>query len=218
MRSSYSRHYRRMIPAMLKHLEFCSNNEVHRPVVRALALLKKYVDVPSTQIYFSPTEDIPLDEVVPGAWRSTVVKQDVENKTEHVNRISYELCVLQTLRNKVRTKEVWLKHANRFRNPDDDLPKDFETKRTVYYEALHQPQDVERFIEQVQRDMTTALEKFNRNLPNNPNVQLLPKKGGWISLSPLDPQPEPPTLGSLKAALFRRGSSQHLGNSACLLL
>jgi hypothetical protein len=66
MRSSYSKHYRRMIPVILKHLEFCSNNEVHRPVVRALELLKKYVDVPSTQVHFAPTEDIPLDGVVPG--------------------------------------------------------------------------------------------------------------------------------------------------------
>ncbi len=204
MRSSYSKHYRRMIPAILKHLEFCSNNEVHRPVVRALELLKKYVDVPSTQVHFAPTEDIPLDEVVPGAWRSVVVKQDAKSKTEHVNRINYELCVLQTLRNKVRTKEVWLKHANRFRNPDDDLPKDFESKRQDYYEALHQPQDVEAFIHQVQREMTAALEKLNKNLPTNPKVQLLPKKGGWISLSPLEPQPEPPNLNSLKAALFKR--------------
>lgn len=206
MRSSYSKHYRRMIPAILKHLEFCSNNEVHRPVVHALALLKKYVDVPSTQVHFAPTEDIPLDEVVPGAWRSAVVKQDAKNKTEHVNRINYELCVLLTLRNKVRTKEVYLKHANRFRNPDDDLPKDFETKRQGYYEALHQPQDAEAFIQQVQREMTAALETLNRDLPTNPKVQLLPKKGGWISLSPLEPQPEPPNLSSLKTALFRRWS------------
>jgi TnpA family transposase len=204
MRSSYSKHYRRMIPVILKHLEFCSNNEVHRPVVRALALLKKYIDVPSTQVHFAPTEDIPLDGVVPGTWRAAVVKQDEKSKTEHVNRINYELCVLQTLRNTVRTKEVWLKHANRFRDPDDDLPKDFERKRQGYYEALHQPQDVEAFIIQVQQDMRAALEKLNRNLPTNPKVQLLPKKGGWISLSPLDPQPEPPNLNALKAALFRR--------------
>lgn len=204
MRSSYSKHYRRMIPIILKHLEFCSNNEIHRPVVRALALLKKYIDVPSTQVHFAPTEDIPLDGVVPGTWRAAVVKQDERSKTEHVNRINYELCVLQTLRNTVRTKEVWLKHANRFRDPDDDLPKDFESKRQGYYEALHQPQDVEAFIAQVQHDMRAALEKLNRNLPTNPKVQLLSKKGGWISLSPLDPQPEPPNLNALKAVLFRR--------------
>ncbi len=204
MRSSYSKHYRRMIPAILKHLEFCSNNELHRPIVCALELLKKYVDVPSSQVHFAPTEDIPLDEVVPGTWRSTVVKKDSVKKTEQVNRINYEVCVLQTLRDKVRSKEVWVKHANRFRDPDDDLPKDFETKRDTYYEALHLPQDVETFIQQLQRDMTVALSKLNRSLPDNPQVQLLPRHGGWISLSPLPPQPEPPNLGYLKAELFRR--------------
>jgi TnpA family transposase len=206
MRSSYSKHYRRILPAILKHLEFSSNNELHRPIVRALELLKKYVDVKSAQVHFAPTEDIPLDEVVPGTWRSVVVKKDTAKKTEQVNRINYELCVLQTLRDKVRSKEVWVKHANRFRNPDDDLPKDFETKRGSYYEALHQPQDVETFIQRLQQEMAAALEKLNRNLPNNPQVQLLPKNGGWISLSPLEPQPEPANLGRLKAELFRRWS------------
>ena len=116
MRSSYSKHYRRMIPAILKHLEFCSNNELHRPIVRALELLKKYVDAPSAQVHFAPTDDIPLDEVVPGPWRSAVVKKNMVKKTEQVNRITYEVCVLQTLRDKVRSKEVWVKYANRFRN------------------------------------------------------------------------------------------------------
>ena len=47
-------------------------------------------------------------------------------------------CVLQALREKVRTKEIWVVGANRFRNPDDDLPTDFEQNRATYYNALHQ--------------------------------------------------------------------------------
>jgi hypothetical protein len=52
--------------------------------------------------------------------------------------------------------------------------------------------------------MTTALEQLNQTIPNNPQVQLLPKGGGWISLSPLPPQPEPLHLGLLKAEIGRR--------------
>ena len=44
MRSSYGRHYRRILPLILEQLEFRSNNEVHRPVIQALELLKKYAD------------------------------------------------------------------------------------------------------------------------------------------------------------------------------
>lgn len=203
MRASYSRHYRRMVPVILKHLEFCSNNEVHRPVIKALEVLKKYVDAPSTQAYFPESETIPL-EVVPKDWRPTVVKQDKDQEKEQVNRINYELCVLQALRENVRSKALWAKNANRFRNPDDDLPKDFETKRHSYYEALHQPQDVEIFLETLQHEMKTALDMLNRTLPNNPQVQLLPRNGGWISLSPLEPQPEPTHLRLLKEELGHR--------------
>lgn len=42
MRSSYLHHYRRMVPQLLSTLGFCSNNDVHRPVIKALELLKQY--------------------------------------------------------------------------------------------------------------------------------------------------------------------------------
>ena len=124
MRGPYSKHYRRMIPVILKHLAFCSNNEVHQPIIQALELLKKYVDVPLTQPHFASSETVPLDEIVPAAWRKAVVTGDKTGKTEQVSRINYELCVLHTLREKVRSKEVWVRHASRFRDPNDDLPKD----------------------------------------------------------------------------------------------
>ncbi len=204
MRGPYSKHYRRMVPVILKHLAFCSSNSVHQPLVQALELLKKYVDVPLTQAHFASSETVPLDDIVPATWRKAVVTRDKTGKTEQVSRINYELCVLHTLREKVRSKEVWVQHANRFRNPDDDLPKDFESKRSTYYEALRQPQDVDTFIRQLQQEMTAALEQLNQTIPNNPQVQLLPKGGGWISLSPLPPQPEPQHLGLLKAEMGRR--------------
>src|SRR5712692_8627181 len=180
MRGPYSKHYRRMLPVILKHLEFCSNNEVHRPIIQALALLKKYVDVPLSQAHFASAETVPLDDIVPTTWRNAVVTRDKTGKSDQVNRINYELCVLQTLREKVRSKELWVQHANRFRNPDEDLPKDFEAKRRTYYEALRQPLDVDTFIQRLQHDMTAALEQLNRTLPDNPQVQLLSKGGGWI--------------------------------------
>jgi hypothetical protein len=204
MRGPYSKHYRRMLPVILKHLEFCSNNEVHRPIIQALELLKKYVDVPLSQAHFASAETVPLDDIVPATWRKAVVKQDKTGKSEQVNRINYELCVLHTLREKVRSKELWVQHANRFRNPDDDLPKDFEAKRSTYYDALRQPQDVDTFIRRLQQEMTTALEQLNRTLPDNPQVQLLPKGGGWIALSPLPPQLEPLHLGLLKTEIGSR--------------
>ena len=49
-----------------------------------------------------------------------------------MNRITYEICVLQTLREKLRCKEIWVVGADLYRNPDDDLPADFEPHRGTY--------------------------------------------------------------------------------------
>ena len=47
MRGPYSKHYRRMLPVILKHLEFCSNNEAHQPVIQALELLEEVRGCPA---------------------------------------------------------------------------------------------------------------------------------------------------------------------------
>ena len=41
MRSAYRSHYRAMLIRLLGTLEFRSNNEIHRPVLDALALVKR---------------------------------------------------------------------------------------------------------------------------------------------------------------------------------
>ncbi|RLU81290.1 hypothetical protein CTZ27_32590 [Streptomyces griseocarneus] len=40
--------------------------------------------------------------------------------------ILYELCVLVSWRDALRRREIWAPRANRWRNPEDDLPPDFE--------------------------------------------------------------------------------------------
>jgi hypothetical protein len=74
-----------------------------------------------------PLQNVPVDEVIPTRWRSSVIDDD-----GRVNRISYELCVLTLLRDRLRSKEIWVGGADRYRNPDDDLPKDFEIRRDAY--------------------------------------------------------------------------------------
>jgi len=54
MRTSYLHHYRRMVPQLLSMLEFRSNNDVYRPLISALDILKKYQG--STQHYYAAEE------------------------------------------------------------------------------------------------------------------------------------------------------------------
>jgi len=46
IRASYSHHHRRMVPELLEILDFRSNNEQYRPVIRAVQLVKDYVRSP----------------------------------------------------------------------------------------------------------------------------------------------------------------------------
>ena len=129
IRNSYKGHYRRMVPEILQRLEFRSNNAHHRPIIQALDLLKLYA---GTRLQSFPAEEVvPIDGIVPGLWREAVVEKDAKGH-QRINRITYEICVLEALRDKLRCKEVWVVGANRYRNPDEDLPADFEAQRTPY--------------------------------------------------------------------------------------
>jgi hypothetical protein len=91
--------------------------------------------------------------------------------------------------------------ANRYRDPDEDLPADFELKREGYYKALNLPLDADRFITELQTEMCEALNAFDGGLKKNRCVRIGPKGGGWITLTPLDAQPDPPNLTALKTEL-----------------
>jgi hypothetical protein len=165
MRASYSHHYRRVIPTLLQTLEFRSNNEMHQPVMRALEVIKQ--SAAGAPRFYDP-EEIPLDGVV---RRETVVVADKQGRLR-VDRLKYELCVLQALRERLRCKEIWVVGANRYRNPDEDLPANFEAQREDYYAALSLPLQAEEFIAGVKREMTEALAMLDCGLPNNPGQHL----------------------------------------------
>src|SRR5512135_375267 len=198
IRNSYKGLYRRLVPQILRALDFRSNNRRHRPVIRALDLLKRYAD---TKLHTFPAdEDVPIDGVARGLWREAVVEEDAEGRARR-SRIPYEVCALEALRDKLRCKEVWVVGANRYRNPDDDVPADFEAQRTPYYQALNLPLEADRFIADLQAEMRQALHTLDAGLPTNALVRIGQKRAGWITVTPLDAQPEPPNLAALKAEI-----------------
>ena len=110
MRNSYASHYRRMLPPLLQALRFRSNNAMWHPILTALNAIAR----------FAETRPVVSEGDVPEAiilkWRNTVIDEN-----GRVN-VVLELCALTQLRERIRAKEIWLEGANRYRNPDDDLP------------------------------------------------------------------------------------------------
>ena len=54
--------------------------------------------------------------------------------------------VLVALRDALRRREIYVAGGNRWRNPEEDLPGDFEASREVRYAALRQPTDPTEFM------------------------------------------------------------------------
>ena len=93
--------------------------------------------------------------------------------------------------------------ADRYRNPDNDLPTDFEAQRHIYYQGLGLTQDAGAFVSQVRDELTRELHLLNRTLPENDQVQLRTFGENRIRVTPFAPVPEPPGLGALKREVER---------------
>ncbi len=201
MRGSYSHHYRRMVPQLLSVLEFHSNNDQHQPVMQALDLLQTYTG--SRQRFYGTEDTVPLDGVVPKEWQDTVLEPDAKGQPR-VNRINYEMHTLHALRERVRCKEIWVPGAQRYRNPEDDLPADFAAQRTPYYQALDKPLDPDTFLTDLQYQMQQALQTLDAGMPHNPSVKILQRPQSWIQVAKMERRPDPPNLAGLKAEITRR--------------
>ncbi|MFT8347293.1 Tn3 family transposase [Gluconobacter oxydans] len=196
MRASWANHYRRMLPELLSVLQFRSNNTAWRPVLAALEWISRKLD---DGCRYVPAHEVPTDTVIPAKWRGSVIDGD-----ERVNRISYELCVLTVLRERLRSKEIWVVGADRYRNPDDDLPKDFERRREAYYADLKLTPDAREFVSGVRAELEQELLLLNQTIPQNDKVRLLWRGDNRISITPFKPAPEPKGLEAIKREIDGR--------------
>lgn len=143
-------------------LEFRSNNAIHRPVLDALDLIRRHADARLT--YYPAGESVPSHKGVLGDW-TTLVYKDIGKGGRRVVRSVYEICTFQALRERLRCKEIWVVGADKWRNPDEDLPHDFEAHRDAHYAALRKPLDPTAFIGQLRAEMRDALAALDTGLP-----------------------------------------------------
>jgi hypothetical protein len=200
LRSSYSHHYRRGLPRLLRALTFRCNNTAHKPVIDALELLERYSD--SAEKFYAAADRVPLDHVVPDDWRPAVV-----DDSGRVERIPYELCVLVALRAAIRRREIWVEGASQWRDPEADLPADFADNRDVHYQALGKPRDPGAFIADLRERHAVALGRLNDAVVGGTagGVTIAIRRGEpWISVPHIARQPEPANLMALKEEIDRR--------------
>ena len=140
--------------------------------------------------------------MVPDEWRQAVI--DEHGKIE---RIPYELCALRALRDALRRREIYVCGAHRWRNPDEDLPADFDANRDVHYAAIRKPRDPQAFIADLQARLHAGLERLNQAVSTNTagGVRVTTRRGRpWIVVPALGRLPDAPNIQALHAEIQRR--------------
>lgn len=202
LKASYTGHYRRGLIDLLQVLQFRSNNTAYQPVVDALALVARYART-ANLTYFPVGEHAPSHRGTTGQWAEVVHRPDTRGRLRVVRSV-YEIATFQALCEQLKCKEIWVVGAGRWRNPDEDLPADFETRRVEHYTELRKPLDPARFVAELRDELTCALAGLDTALPGLEWVDIRERVQGAIRLTPIEAAPEPRNLRRIKAEVTRR--------------
>jgi len=202
MYASYAHSARSVLFSILDMLDIKSQNPAQTPILKSLSLIKKYKD--STDQYFPPSEDIPVDGLISDSWSDLVLIEN-EGGAPLINRFNYEMAIFEVLSSKLTFKDVWVEGAYRYRDPDSDVPADFYEKKEAYFKELGLPLNPDDFIKPLQEKMAQKLQNLNDTLPFNTKIKILKRKNkSHIKVSPSVPQEEPTNLVLLKNEIHKR--------------
>jgi hypothetical protein len=202
MRSLYSHAHRKCLLLILDTFIFKSNLNEGKEFIEALNFIKLNKSLETD--YYPNTNKVPYYKNLSQSWQN-IIKQN--NK---IRRSAYELAILELLTEKLKYKLIWIEGTYRYRNPDEDLPKDWDTNREQYYQKLNLPLEADEFIKQLETKVHTGLSSLNNTIPNNDKVKILDKNNGHIKISPSEAQPEPTYLEELQREIISRWSTINL--------
>jgi hypothetical protein len=202
LRGSYTGHYRRGLIRLLEVLEFRTASSACQPVIEALKLIRRHAAA-GRLTYYPAGDYVPAHAGITEDWKPLVYRTDQHGR-QRVVRMVYEVVTFQALREHLRCKEIWIIGADRWRNPDEDLPADFETRRAEHYASLRKPLDPSAFIAGLREEMRAELDALDDVLPRMDWLQIAERREGNIKLTPLDAAPEPGNLRLLKKEIGAR--------------
>lgn len=195
--------YRAMVAPMLKALDFRTGHPKRRMLLEALDLVARHATSRHTYL----PEEIP-QEILTEAWRESVIEEGPNGP--RVIRKAFELCVLTQLEEALKCKEVWVEGSYRFRDPDQDLPGDWEERRGHYYGRMGLPRSSSAFVQMLQSELTEALKAADRAQQrrgaNDAGPCIRRTAGGKASLHVPTPtkRPERPILDEIKVHVGRK--------------
>ena len=118
---------------------------------------------------------MPLNGVVREDWQELVID---DKHGGGINRITYEWCVLTALREKVRCKELWVRGADRLRNPDERIvPERLDARRKEVLRRNRATPGRQGRLWRHYGKHGQGADGIEFSLPNNPKVSSPPPRG-----------------------------------------
>lgn len=116
-----------------------------------------------------------------------------------INWNALELALFEQLKVELPVKNIWVKNAFRYRNPEEDMPADFDENEDYYFNLLDLSKDADVFISDLKERLDDSLFNLNESILTNQKVVIKDRrKSGAIKITSFDPQTEPQNLELLK--------------------
>ena len=206
MHRTYAYGNRTSLLSIIRTLEIFEDHIDYKPILSAINFINKYWNESNLSYYINIP---PLIGIIPQNWYQMTVT--VEKGQLRINKYNYELAVLERVKSFLGFKAIWVDKSYSYRNPNKDLPKDFNEMRKSYYELLDLPLKSKDFIAKLKTSLAKNLDALNTNIPNNKFVEVKKSKSGNnIKLTPLNPQVEPENITKLQQEINNKWSSIHL--------
>lgn len=208
--SLYNNNNRRIIWAILDVLELGANSKF-QPILKALNFVRKLSTGSYEELKTRFYDPIFLKKLIPDHWHPFVKIKTVHPTKIQINWNVFELALFEILEKELPIKNIWISGAYRYRNPDDDMPHDFDEREDYYFDLLGIPKDADTFIQNLKTPLEQGLSDLNDSILTNPKVIIKDrKKQGSIKITPFAPQDEPQNIESLKLEIANLWPNLHL--------
>ena len=159
--SNYAHGSRIVLLAILKTLLLKEDHKDYKPILEAIDFIKKFANESNSENYLTTP---PIKNVISSDWESMVVIKT--KKKEVTNKYNYEIAVLEKLKELLVYKAIWIENSYRYRNPNDDMPKDYDAKKEEYCQMLGLPTTAKVFIDQLKTLQKDKLKSLNSSILN----------------------------------------------------
>ena len=163
------RNLRKFAPDLIEALEFCAAR-ANAPMLAALELL--------ANMNRSGKREVPADAPMPfrKAWRRLVMEDDTPN------RRLYEMAVLATLRDKLRSGEIWVERSSSYRRFDSYLLPSAAVPTAAAKLGL--PATADEWLTTKAAELNLRLKRFARSLSRG-ELEGVEFRNGRLHIAPI---------------------------------